>query len=160
MGTPFLRLANGRFYLRGESHAIGLEPTPEAYVEVLVTLFREIHRVLKDDGTVWLNLGDSYIGGKGKSGSIGPELQEVRYEKGKSINRGYQTTGGSGTNRITDNRELLKIGYKPKDLLMIPARVALALQADGWYLRSEIVWAKPNPMPESVKDRPTKSHRI
>lgn len=139
---------------------IGLEPTPEAYVEVLVALFREIRRVLKDDGTVWLNLGDSYIGGKGKSGSIGHELQEVRYEKGKSINRGYQTTGGSGTNRITDNRELLKIGYKAKDLLMIPARVALALQADGWYLRSEIVWVKPNPMPESVKDRPTKSHEM
>jgi len=138
----------------------GMEETPELYIARLVDVFKEVRRVLKDNGTAWLNLGDCYIGGKGASGAIGDELQEARFEKGKSINRGHQTSGGKGETRITDNRALLKIGYKPKDLLMIPARVALALQADGWYLRSEIVWHKPNVMPESVKDRPTKSHEM
>lgn len=148
--------------LRDYGHAgqIGLEETPEQYIARLVDVFREVRRVLKDDGTLWLNLGDSYIGGKGASGSNGPELQEKRHKHGASLNRGYQTSGGSGETRITDNRNLLKIGYKPKDLLMIPARVAIALQADGWYLRSEIIWHKPNPMPESVKDRPTKAHEM
>jgi len=93
----------------GVDGQIGLEQTPDEYIARLVAVFREVRRVLKDDGTLWLNLGDSYGG---------------------------------------------------KDLLMIPARVALALQADGWYLRSEIIWHKPNPMPESVKDRPTKAHEM
>ncbi len=95
---------------------IGLEPTPEAYVEKMVEVFREVRRVLRDDGTLWLNLGDCYA------------------------------------------RSRSAWGLKPKDLVGIPWRVAFALQADGWYLRSDIIWAKPNPMPESVRDRPTKSH--
>ena len=144
----------------GHKGQIGQEETPDAYIARLVEVFREVRRVLKPDGTLWLNLGDSYIGGKGASGSNGPELQEERNKRGASLNRGYQTSGGSGETKITDNRSLLKLGYKPKDLLMIPARVAIALQADGWYLRSEIVWHKPNPMPESVKDRPTKAHEM
>jgi DNA modification methylase len=137
----------------------GLEPTPDLYVQHLVDLFREIKRVLKDDGTVWLNLGDSYIGGKGRSGSKGADLQEERYDKGNTLNRGYQTIGEHGITKVTDDRKMLKeFGIKPKDLVGIPWRVAFALQEDGWYLRSDIIWAKRNCMPESVKDRPTRSH--
>lgn len=140
---------------------IGLEASPTLYIENLVAVFRELRRVLTDDGTLWLNLGDSYAGGKGKSGTRGAELQEERSVSGASLNRGYQTLGGANQTRPTDDAKMLReFGAKPKDLLMIPARVAMALQSDGWYLRSEIVWAKPNPMPESVKDRPTKSHEM
>lgn len=139
----------------GVEGQIGLEPTPEAYVEVLVTLFREIRRVLKDDGTVWLNLGDSYWGGKGQSGTRGKDNQEVRFGKGASLNRGYQTLGGAKETRPTDGKHPV---IKAKDLIGIPWMVAFALRADGWWLRSDIVWNKPNPMPESVEDRPTRSH--
>ena len=121
----------------------------------MVFVFQEIRRVLKDDGTLWLNLGDSYWGGKGQSGSGGAEKQAERNERGESLNRSYQTLGGSKQTRPTDGKHPT---IKPKDLIGIPWRMALALQADGWYLRSDIVWAKPNPMPESVTDRPTKSH--
>lgn len=129
----------------GVDGQLGLEASPEAFVEALVTVFREARRVLRSDGTFWLNLGDSYNGsGKGRNGD------------------GSGREGGKqGTNRGSVEGRLHKAdvaGLKPKDLLMMPARVALALQADGWYLRSDIIWAKPNPMPESVKDRPTKSH--
>jgi DNA modification methylase len=117
---------------------LGLEPTPEAYVESMVAVFREVRRVLRSDGTVWLNLGDSYNG----SGGIG--------------GNGKQHTNGGSVTR-PDNRAGWA-GLKPKDLVGIPWRVAFALQADGWYLRSDIIWSKPNPMPESVTDRPTKSH--
>lgn len=134
---------------------IGLEPSPEEYVEAMVLVFREIRRVLKDDGTLWLNLGDSYWGGKGQSGSGGAEKQAERNERGESLNKSHQTLGGSKQTRPTDGKHPI---IKPKDLVGIPWRVAFALQADGWYLRSDIVWAKPNPMPESVTDRPTKSH--
>ncbi len=134
---------------------IGLEPTPEAFVEKLVDVFRECRRVLKNDGTLWLNLGDSYWGGKGQSGTRGEDNQEIRYEKGASINRGYQTLGGAGLTRPTDSKHPV---IKPKDLIGIPWMVAFALRADGWYLRQDIIWAKPNPMPESVTDRCTKSH--
>jgi DNA modification methylase len=112
---------------------IGLEPSPDAYIAALVEVFREVRRVLKADGVCWLNLGDSYVG----SASTGGEGKETAY---------------------TGRRVLPMKSGKPKDLLMIPCRVALALQADGWTLRSEIIWNKPNPMPESVTDRPTKSH--
>jgi len=110
---------------------IGIEPTPEAYVERLVEVFREVHRVLRDDGTLWLNLGDSY---NGRGGAGGLKAGQPEYP-GRRIS-----------------------ALKPKDLVGIPWRVAFALQADGWYLRSDIIWSKPNPMPESVTDRPTKSH--
>jgi len=118
---------------------LGLEPTPEEYVAKMVTVFREVKRVLRDDGTLWLNLGDSYAGsGKGPAGNLGTTHNERWLEHKHSA--------------IVPN------GLKPKDLVGIPWRVAFALQADGWYLRSDIIWHKPNPMPESVTDRPTKAH--
>jgi DNA modification methylase len=116
---------------------IGLEETPEEYVEKMVKVFREIKRVLKKDGTVWLNLGDSYSSG-GRTSTTNQSLRG---------NKNY------GVTRPKPNKEI-----KPKDLIGIPWRVAFALQADGWYLRQDIIWHKPNPMPESVTDRCTKSH--
>lgn len=116
---------------------IGLEDTPDQYVQKLVLVFREVRRVLKKDGTLWLNLGDSYNGSGGAGGDYGPGGLKEGQPKYPGRNIG---------------------SLKPKDLVGIPWRVAFALQADGWYLRSDIIWAKPNPMPESVTDRPTKSH--
>ena len=116
---------------------IGLEETPEQFVESLVNVFREIKRVLKDDGTLWLNLGDSYSSG----GRTTTTNQSVRGDKDYGVTRPPPVEG-----------------IKPKDLFGIPWRVAFALQADGWYLRQDIIWHKPNPMPESVQDRCTKSH--
>jgi DNA modification methylase len=131
----------------GADGQIGLEPTPEAYVETMVAVFREVRRVLRDDGTVWLNLGDSYT-----SGNSG---QRVRNSNG-----GFAGSDGERTQDATraNPGRASVIGAKPKDLVGIPWRTAFALQADGWYLRSDVVWSKPNPMPESVTDRPTKSH--
>ena len=138
---------------------IGLEPTPDAYVAEMVELFREVWRVLADNGTLWLNLGDSYVGGKGQSGQGSPDFQAERAKNGESINQAYHQIAGSKQTRPTDDRaKMREAGLKPKDLIGIPWRLAFALQADGWYLRSDIIWAKPNPMPESVRDRPTKSH--
>jgi len=122
----------------GVAGQIGLEATPEAYISRLGDVFREVRRVLKDEGTLWLNLGDSFCsqGGERKYGS-------------------YDETTGRGDQpgkRMTPN------GLKPKDLIGVPWLVAFALRADGWYLRSDIIWHKPNCMPESVTDRPTKSH--
>ena len=135
-----------------EPAEIGLEPTPGEYVAKLVEVFREVRRVLRDDGTLWLNLGDCYAssGGVGQphrdsSGGIG--------NKGTRGEQGYHAAGG-GFVRPDTARD----GLKPKDLLGIPWRVAFALQADGWYLRQDIIWSKPNPMPESVRDRCTKAH--
>jgi len=122
----------------GVDGQIGLEQTPDAYVAELVAVFREVRRVLADDGTLWLNLGDSYSGsGKGPAGNLG-KIHNEREIK--------QTSG------------IVPDGLKPKDLIGIPWRVAFALQADGWYLRQDIIWHKPNPMPESVADRCTKAH--
>jgi DNA modification methylase len=129
----------------GVDGQIGLEATPEIYVETLVSVFREIKRVLRNDGTVWLNLGDSY-NGSGKAGR-NPEYQAKHTEFGKPSKE--KSRFGMPTNIKT---------LKPKDLIGIPWRVAFALQADGWWLRSDIIWHKPNPMPESVTDRPTRSH--
>ncbi len=126
----------------GVDGQLGLEDTPEAYVTNLVSVFREVWRVLADDGTLWLNLGDSYNGYPGnvtRGGNLSGRNQHARHMK----------PSGYG---------LVDKGLKPKDLIGIPWMVAFALRADGWYLRSEIIWAKPNPMPESVTDRPTKSH--
>jgi site-specific DNA-methyltransferase (adenine-specific) len=122
---------------------LGLEETPEEYVENMVAVFREVKRVLRDDGTVWLNLGDSYS----SNHTTGTKDSDTGWKHGK-LSKGYHArAGGSG------------IGFlKTKDLIGIPWRVAFALQADGWYLRQDIIWHKPNPMPESVTDRCTKSH--
>jgi DNA modification methylase len=130
---------------------IGLEDTPEAYVEKLVSVFREVKRVLKDDGTLWLNLGDSYWGGKGASSQAWSTENQDR----DTLQKSYHQISGKGETRPTDGKHPV---IKPKDLIGIPWMVAFALRADGWYLRSDIIWHKPNPMPESVKDRCTKSH--
>lgn len=116
---------------------LGLERTPEEYVARMVEIFREVRRVLKDDGVLWLNLGDSYNGSGGSGGD---------YNKG-GLKEGQPKY--NGRNIVT---------LKPKDLVGIPWRVAFALQADGWWLRQDVIWHKPNPMPESVRDRCTKSH--
>jgi DNA modification methylase len=146
-----------RSYLAA-SHAdkhreMGSEATPDAYIATMVGVFREVRRVLRDDGTCWVNMGDSYAGSWGNQGRKqergtqrainGPMMQVV--------DDGRYPDVGSNTGKVPQ-------GYKPKDLLMMPARLALALQADGWWLRSDIIWAKPNPMPESCWDRPTNAH--
>lgn len=137
---------------------IGLEESPEAYIEKLVSLFRECRRVLKDTGTFWLNLGDSYWGGKGQSGRHTSDVQLERFSRGETLSKPYsQVGGGYGTIAPKDGKHDT---YKSKDLMMIPARVALALQADGWWLRSAIVWHKVNAMPESIKDRPTNDYEM
>ena len=138
---------------------LGLEQSPEGYVQAMVEVFREVKRILTADGTLWLNIGDSYVGGKGKSGQGNPDAQAQRASDGESINQAHHQVAGQGKTRPTDDRAMLReAGLKPKDLVGIPWRLAFALQADGWYLRSDIIWHKPNPMPESVTDRPTKSH--
>ncbi len=132
---------------------LGLEATPEEYVEKMVAVFREIRRVLRDDGTLWLNLGDSYCnaGSRNQGGGL-----DGKRRGGVADTDG---TWADARNKYGDKRHALKAsGIKHKDLCGIPWRVAFALQADGWYLRSDIIWSKPNPMPESVTDRPTKSH--
>ncbi|HEY0108026.1 MAG TPA: site-specific DNA-methyltransferase [Fibrella sp.] len=134
---------------------IGQEATPEEYIARLVSVFLEVRRVLKPWGVCWLNLGDSYWGGKGKSGNQGKEHQQLRSEQGKSFSSPEAHVGGKGKVRPTDRRHDV---FKPKDLMMMPHRLAIALQESGWYVRQDVVWAKPNPMPESVRDRCTKSH--
>jgi len=136
----------------GEDEQIGLEETPEQFIEKLVDVFREVKRVLHPSGTLWLNIGDSYWGGKGASGQGTPEYQNAR---GNTLNKGHHQIGGPKKTRPTDRSHH---EIKPKDLIGIPWMLAFALRADGWYLRQDIIWAKPNCMPESVKDRCTKSH--
>ena len=129
----------------GEDGQIGLESTPELFVETMVRVFREVRRVLRSDGVCWLNLGDSYCGG----GGFYPDAPSNATSK--AGRQGVESLGvGMGIKP--------QWGLKPKDLVGIPWRVALALQADGWWLRSDVIWSKPNPMPESVTDRPTKAH--
>lgn len=140
----------------GEDGQLGLEETPEQFVENLVVLFREVKRVLKDDGTLWLNLGDSYAGSWGNSGSR-PELDESGGGQ-RNKEADYIARGGWDERRERPPSSYPHELLKPKDLVGIPWRTAFALQADGWYLRSDIIWSKPNPMPESVTDRPTKAH--
>ena len=122
-----------------EDKQIGLEETPEQYIDKLVQVFREVKRVLKDDGTLWVNIGDSYCG----TGDKG-DYKDPKYADG----RNGQT--------VAKNRKI--DGVKSKDLIGIPWMLAFALRNDGWYLRQDIIWHKPNPMPESVQDRCTKSH--
>ena len=125
----------------GVEGQIGLEATPEEYVEVMLSVFREVWRVLRPDGTLWLNLGDCYTSG------------------GRGSNRQHRQMMGDATAQAQAlGRKVVPRGLKPKELCLLPARVSLALQADGWYVRSDIIWHKPNPMPESVNDRPTKAH--
>ena len=131
-----------RDYQGGEAE-IGQEDTVDGYVQKMVEVFREVRRILRDDGTLWLNLGDSYMSAK----NCAPPPQTVANGNARSM----------PTDFIPANRKD-QDGLKTKDLIGIPWRVALALQADGWYLRQDIIWSKPNPMPESVADRCTKSH--
>lgn len=139
----FYRETCGKCGATRKDQQLGLEETPEAYVENMVKVFREVWRVLADDGTLWLNLGDSYAGGGGGN-----------YNK-----TGVNQAGGQHLTNVRNRQGWLdNAGLKSKDLVGIPWRVAFALQADGWYLRQDIIWAKPNPMPESVRDRCTKSH--
>jgi DNA modification methylase len=144
---------------------IGLEPTPAEFVNRLVEVFREVRRVLREDGTCWLNMGDSYNSGSsgGLGGSTlggGQKNQEASNRHGrKTFRPGSGRADGVVDDRSQRNRDGISApGFKPKDLLLIPERLAIALCDDGWYIRSRIIWAKPNPMPESVTDRPTKSH--
>ena len=130
---------------------LGLEKTPEEYIEKMAAVFAEVKRVLRDDGTLWLNMGDSYWGGKGKS-SQAWSTENLNRE---TLQRQEHQICGMGETRPSDGKHDV---IKPKDLCGIPWMLAFALRADGWYLRSDIIWAKPNPMPESVTDRPTKSH--
>lgn len=124
------------------SEQLGLEPTPELYVEHLVEIFREVRRVLRKDGTLWLNLGDCFANAR------------PRIAFGDQSSRGPGATEGDRSIR----RDWTAWNLKPKNLVGMAWRVAFALQADGWWLRSDIIWSKPNPMPESVRDRPTRSH--
>lgn len=130
----------------GMEGQIGLEDTPDAFVQQMVEVFREVRRVLRDDGTLWLNLGDSYA--SRPNGSIG---KESRLEGAYTSHDEFRRAHGL-------RKPGVPAGLKHKDLIGIPWRVAFALQADGWWLRQDIIWAKPNPMPESVKDRCTKAH--
>lgn len=130
----------------GAEGQLGLEPTPEEYVENLVDVFGELKKVLRPDGTFWLNMGDSYY----------------NYRPGKGQNMGKQSVSNTDQD-LPENcpRRANKIdGLKEKDLVGMPWRLAFALQEDGWYLRSDIIWNKPDPMPESIKDRPTSSHEF
>jgi len=135
------------FGLRDYGHAdqIGLEETPDAFVAALVEVFREVKRVMRDDGTLWLNLGDSYASNAATGKKTGGE--SFRGSETPTLNTDKQC-------RVAYRGD----GIKGKDLIGIPWRVAFALQADGWYLRQDIIWHKPNPMPESVTDRCTKAH--
>jgi DNA modification methylase len=139
----------------GVSGQIGLEETPDLYIERLTAVFMEVYRILKPSGSLWLNIGDSYWGGKGYSGSSAGIYQYERRKEGKCITNGYSSVGGKGTIRPTDRKHAY---IKPKDLIGIPWMLALKLRDAGWYLRQDIIWHKPNPMPESVTDRCTKSH--
>lgn len=127
----------------GVDGQIGLEPTPEEFIEKLVGVFREVRRVLRDDGTLWVNIGDTYAtGGRGGGGSFMDARSDGAW-KGKNAVTGWRSAPQ---------------GMKHKDLIGIPWMLAFALRADGWYLRQDIIWHKPNPMPESVRDRCTKAH--
>ena len=130
----------------GTDGQLGLEPTPDAYIANLVEVFRECKRVLKDDGTLWLNIGDSYASMKSRYN-----------QKAQNLNGGKAQDNEFQGNK-TDLYHHPELGIKDKDLIGIPWMLAFALRADGWWLRQDIIWAKPNPMPESVKDRCTKSH--
>jgi DNA modification methylase len=139
----------------GVDGQIGMDETPERYVDRLVVVFREMRRALRDDGTFWLNMGDSYAG---SWGNYGGENRGHGKQREIQIGSHAHQKAYDGLERWRPPTSRHLDGVKPKDLIGIPWMVAFALRADGWYLRSEIIWSKPNPMPESVKDRPTKAH--
>jgi DNA modification methylase len=142
----------------GHEGQIGLEDSPDAFVAALVEVFREVRRVLRDDGTAWVNLGDSYSG----SGPSGASYQSAttKAREGQKRDGAFAISGTLAARGLTyaEKKPIPAPGLKSKDLVGIPWRVAFALQADGWWLRQDIIWSKPNPMPESVRDRCTKSH--
>lgn len=140
--------ARGEFCLRCGAWrgCFGLEPTPALFVENAVRIFREVRRVLKPSGTCWLNLGDSYFGDS-PTRKKGSEAFSESWDPSQTASRGGKRRSAASVD-----------GLRAKCLCMMPARVAIALMEDGWYLRSEVIWAKPNPMPESVRDRPTRAH--
>lgn len=145
---------------------LGGEPTVQMYVEHLLAVFREVRRVLRPDGVLWLNLGDSYAGSGNGSNDYRPDgaslsKNDAKYKGQKpGFRPGSDRADGIVDERAQRNRDGLGVvpGLKPKDLIGVPWRVAFALQEDGWWLRSDIIWQKANPMPESVRDRPTRSH--
>ena len=146
---------------QGDEGMIGMEPTFGEHLEALVRVFSEVYRVLRDDGTLWLNYGDAYAGGG--RGNYG-DNQKQKSNKGSLIppiprgSSGFQGNN-AGAGSVPEHQSGWKdLGLKRKNLMMMPTRVAMALQEAGWYLRQEIIWAKPNPMPESVKDRPTSAN--
>lgn len=128
-----------------EPRAIGLEHSLDDYLQQLVDVFREVARVLRPDGTVWLNLGDMFAGGNYRGGGVNSATKK-------------QASNSGSTDFMARKPPIIPVGLKAKDLIGLPWRVAFTLQADGWYLRSEIIWQKANPMPESIRDRPTKGH--
>ncbi len=146
----------------GHPDQIGLEATPAEYVEKLIGVFREVRRVLRSDGTLWLNLGDTYASGKGGAGQPPGGGEQGRKWKGRGAHK--PETSGKASTRVAAMGPMQQpnripiVGLKPKDLIGIPWRVAFALQQDGWWLRSDIIWSKLSCMPESVTDRPTRSH--
>ncbi|KEX94766.1 DNA methyltransferase [Pseudomonas putida] len=137
----------------GVDGQIGLEQTPAEFIARLVEVFREVRRVLRDDGTAWVNMGDSYAGSWGAQG----RPQGSGEMSGRSVTSARQINAHPSFEGMTGTRGR-EMGMKPKDMMGMPWRLAFALQDDGWYLRQDIIWHKPNPMPESVRDRCTKAH--
>lgn len=141
----------------GVDGQMGLEPTPDEFVAGMVAVFRDVRRVMRDDGTLWLNIGDSYAAsGRGGNPAESPHQKQASNRGSRSFFHSEAVDEGA------IRRKWVKPppGLKPKDLIGIPWMLAFALRADGWYLRSDIIWAKPNGMPESVQDRPTRSHEM
>lgn len=132
---------------------LGLERSPSEYVRTMAGVFREVRRILADDGTLWLNIGDCYAAQRG-----GTKMPAETLAGGQGGFGDRNAHCGRAQDAKQPHRDAGAFGLKHKDLVGIPWRVAFALQDDGWWLRSDIIWAKPNPMPESIKDRPTKSH--
>lgn len=142
----------------GIANQIGLERNPMRYVARMRSVFRLVREVLTDDGVLWLNLGDSYYSPRIHGGRGGNSTRtQAAFRDAQRALRSQKQSAAS-MHALATNRRSGMLGIKPKDLIGIPWRVAFALQADGWYLRSDCIWHKPNPMPESVEDRPTKAH--
>ena len=134
----------------GMEGQLGLEETPQAYIEAMVEVFSDLWDLLEDDGTLWLNIGDSYSSHK--------DCKSTSQSLAKGTAKENAHVMDKGVSRVRDSKMLKSQGFKNKELIGIPWMLAFALRADGWYLRQDIIWHKPNPMPESVTDRCTKSH--
>lgn len=145
----------------GVEGQIGLEASPAEFIAALVAVFEEVRRVLRPDGTCWINMGDSYATGAGKVGNHpggGPQGAAWRGARGGHEGKHAYSVGARGTGALAQPNRMPQAGFKPKDMVMMPHRLAIALQDAGWWVRQDIVWNKPNPMPESVRDRCTKAH--